>query len=304
MRILSYKHEGLEIVGLLIDGHVVSLADATTLCGKRSLAFSSIQSLLEAGPAALSGIEEVAFETAKRRSQVGSVPLKSVRLCPPIAHPSKIVAIGLNYIDHAAEANLKLPTEPLLFAKFPSSITGPRDPILMPDGDPKVDFEVELAVVIGRRAYRVDVHRAMHHVAGYMVLNDVSARGFQFGDKQWTRGKSCDTFCPLGPWLTTPAEIPDVHALQVTTRVNGDLFQDANTRDLIFKVPELIAHISRNITLLPGDIIATGTPVGVGVFRDPPRFLRPGDVLETEVEGLGVLRNEVVDKLPAKAEFA
>lgn len=304
MRILSYKHEGADAVGLLINGSVVNLTEAAAATGRRSLAFSSIHNLLEAGPAAIRGVQQIADSLRFGKTRVESAPVASVRLRPPFPRPSKIVAVGLNYKDHAHEAGFDLPKEPLLFAKFPSSITGPSDPVVIPEGDPQVDFEVELAVVIRGTARRVSESRALEYVAGYMVLNDVSARAFQFGDKQWTRGKSCDSFCPIGPWLTTPDEITSPHALSVITRVNGEVLQKSNTRNLIFSVPQLIAYISRDITLLPGDIIATGTPPGVGVFREPPRFLVAGDVVETEVEGLGVLRNPVVATAMVEAEFA
>jgi 2-keto-4-pentenoate hydratase/2-oxohepta-3-ene-1,7-dioic acid hydratase in catechol pathway len=294
MRILTYEHEGSDVLGLLVNDSVFNLSESAAATGKRSLAFSSLESLLDSGEAALRGVESIAADIVAGQSpQMRAVPLSKVRLCAPLRRPSKIVAIGLNYMDHASEAGFELPSEPLLFAKFPSSITGPHDLIVLPEGDPQVDFEAEMAVVIGRQARHVQPSDALACVAGFMVLNDVSARRFQFGDKQWTRGKSCDTFCPIGPWLTTRAEVPDPQGLRVVTSVNGEVLQDSNTRNLIFRVPELISYISRTITLEPGDIIATGTPPGVGAFRNPPRFLRPGDLVETEVEKLGVLRNRV-----------
>ncbi len=220
--------------------------------------------------------------------------LKAVELGPPVAKPSKIIAVGLNYRDHAGEANFKVPEYPLIFAKFPNSIAGPRDAIVIPSGEMQVDSEAELAVVIGRRGKAIRAEAAFDYVAGYMALNDVSGRKWQFADKQWTRGKSCDTFCPTGPWLTTRDEIADPHNLRVIGRLNGEVFQDSNTSKMIFRVPELISFISEAITLEPGDIIATGTPSGVGVFRNPPVFMKAGDVAEVEIEGLGVLRNAAV----------
>lgn len=294
MRILSYKHEGLDVLGLLIDGSVANLAEAANATGMRSLAFSNLHNLLSAGEAALHGVQTMAQTVRSGKVPVPRVPLDSVNLRPPLPRPSKIVAVGLNYMDHANEAGFELPKEPLLFAKFPNSITGPTDAIILPEDDPQVDWEVELGLVIGRRARHVSTADAPKYLAGYLVLNDVSARRFQFGDKQWTRGKSCDTFCPIGPWMTTLDEIPDPHALRVRTFVNGDVMQDSNTRNLIFRIPQLISYISRDMTLEPGDIIATGTPPGVGAFRNPPRFLKAGDLIETEVEGLGRLRNPVV----------
>jgi 2-keto-4-pentenoate hydratase/2-oxohepta-3-ene-1,7-dioic acid hydratase in catechol pathway len=227
-----------------------------------------------------------------------SFPLKSLELGPPVPKPSKIIAVGLNYRDHAGEANFKVPEYPLIFAKFPNSIAGPHDPIVLRSEDMQVDNEAELAVVIGRRGKAIPADAALDYVVGYMALNDVSARKWQFADKQWTRGKSCDTFCPTGPWLTTREEIPDPHNLRVIGRFNGEVFQDSNTFKLIFRVPELIAFISEAITLEPGDIIATGTPSGVGVFRNPPLFMRPGDVAQVEIEKLGVLRNTATGTTP------
>ena len=220
--------------------------------------------------------------------------LRQVKLLAPVTRPGKIIAVGLNYRDHATETKMEIPTSPVIFAKFPSSINGPEADVELPADDPQADYEAELAVVIGRAAKGVAAADAMESVAGYMPLNDVSARRWQFADKQWVRGKSCDTFCPTGPWLTTVDEVPDPHALAIETRVNGKTMQKSNTSNLIFRIPALIQFISAAITLEPGDIIATGTPDGVGVFRKPPVFLKPGDMMEVEIERLGTLRNRVV----------
>lgn len=223
------------------------------------------------------------------------VPLPEVCLRAPIPRPGKIVAIGLNYKDHLMESGGKeLPKWPIIFAKFPNSISGPGAAIVIPSGDHQVDYEAELAVVIGRKGKRIRAEKAQDYIAGYMPLNDVSARTWQFADKQWVRGKSCDTFCPIGPYLTTRDDVPDPHSLAICARVNGTTLQDSNTSKLIFGVPQLVEFISASITLEPGDIIATGTPEGVGVFRTPQIFLKPGDVVEIEIQGLGVLRNPVV----------
>jgi 2-keto-4-pentenoate hydratase/2-oxohepta-3-ene-1,7-dioic acid hydratase in catechol pathway len=272
----------------------VNLSEAATATGMRSLAFSNLHNMLATGEAALHGVQTIAENVRTGKVPVPGISLKSVKLSAPLLNPSKIVAVGLNYMDHANEAGFELPKEPLLFAKFPNSVTGPTDAIVLPKDDPQVDWEVELGLVIGRRARNVSAGDAFKYLAGYLVLNDVSARTFQFGDKQWTRGKSCDTFCPIGPWMTTLDEIPDPHALRVQTIVNGQVMQDSNTRNLIFRIPQLISYISRDMTLEPGDIIATGTPPGVGAFRNPPCFLKSGDIVETEVEGLGRLRNPVI----------
>ena len=217
------------------------------------------------------------------------------RLLSPLRSPEKVLAIGLNYRDHARESGAELPTSPLLFAKTPNSIVGPDDEIRWAAGDSsEVDYEAELAVVIGTRARRVRLEDALQHVLGYTCCNDVSARDAQFADGQWTRGKSFDCFCPLGPWIVTADEIPDPQALAVRCRVNGEVLQDGTTADMVFAVDELISRLSQVMTLEPGDVIATGTPVGVGFARTPPVFLRDGDVVEIDIEGIGVLRNSVV----------
>jgi len=209
--------------------------------------------------------------------------------------PGKIVAIGLNYLDHIRESNLPRPNQPLVFAKFPSSVTGPGDAIVV-DAEltARVDWEVELGVIVGQRVRDVAADAALGQVFGYTVGNDVSARDVQFSESQWTRGKSFDTFCPIGPVVVTADEIPDPQALALRTRVNGELMQDSSTAEMLFGVAELLAFCSRSFTLEPGDLLLTGTPWGCGYFMDPPRALRAGDVVECEVEGVGVLRNTVV----------
>ena len=219
----------------------------------------------------------------------------SYALLSPLRAPEKVLAIGLNYRDHARESGAELPSSPLLFAKTPNSVCGPDDEIRWAEGDSaEVDYEAELAVVIGRTARRVSQDAALDHVLGYTCCNDVSARDAQFADGQWTRGKSFDTFCPLGPWIVTADEIGDPQQLAVRCRVNGETLQDGTTADMVFGVAELISRLSQVMTLEPGDVIATGTPVGVGFARTPPVFLRDGDVVEIDIERIGVLRNTVV----------
>jgi len=207
--------------------------------------------------------------------------------------PGKIVCVGLNYHDHAGESGMSSPTEPLLFGKFPNTLIGPGEPIVLPSASAHVDAEAELAVVIGATAHNVDRTRAMDYVFGFTVANDVSARDLQFGDGQWFRGKGFDTFCPVLPQIAPRSEVPDPHDLRVVQRVNGTVLQDGSTRDLIFDVPTLVAFASGVMTLEPGDLILTGTPPGVGYFRDPRIALRPGDTVEVEVEGIGTLTNPV-----------
>jgi 2-keto-4-pentenoate hydratase/2-oxohepta-3-ene-1,7-dioic acid hydratase in catechol pathway len=224
---------------------------------------------------------------------VAPVGLQSVRLLAPIPEPGKIVCIGLNYRDHAAEAGLPLPEEPVLFAKFANSVVGHGAAIVVPSAVRRVDYEAELGVVIGRRARRVEVGEALNHVAGYLCANDVSARDLQPKAGQWTRGKAVDTFLPTGPWLVTADEIPDPQVLGIRCLVNGEVLQESNTGEMVFGVAELVSFISATMTLEPGDLIVTGTPAGVGFARRPPRWLEPGDTVSVEIEGIGRLANTV-----------
>jgi 2,4-didehydro-3-deoxy-L-rhamnonate hydrolase len=211
----------------------------------------------------------------------------------PIDRPGKIVCVGLNYRDHAEEQGTELPSAPLLFAKWPNALIGPGEPIVIPRVSKQVDYEAELGVVIGERVRRVSEENALEAVRGYICLNDVSARDLQFSDGQWTRGKSADTFCPIGPELVSAADVPDPQALGIRCVLNGETMQDSTTANMIFTVAEIIAYASTTMTLEPGDLIATGTPAGVGVFRDPPVLLKDGDEVTIEIEGLGALRNPV-----------
>ena len=212
----------------------------------------------------------------------------------PIERPGKIICVGLNYKDHAEEQGVELPTAPLLFAKFTTSLIGPGDAIVIPPLVKQCDYEAELGVVIGATVRNVSRENAFEAVAGYICANDVSARDLQFADKQWTRGKSPDTFCPIGPHLVPAAEVADPHNLRVRTLVNGEVLQDSSTANLIFGIDEIISYITQTSTLEPGDLILTGTPAGVGVFREPQRLLQPGDEVTIEIEGLGELTNPVV----------
>lgn len=218
-----------------------------------------------------------------------------VRIGPPIYRPSKIVCVGLNYAGHAAESKMELPKEPILFFKSTTAICGPDDQVMIPKGASKVDWEVELGIVIGRRTSYVSEEAAMDYVAGYVLHNDLSERSFQLErGGQWVKGKSADTFAPLGPFIADKSEIPDPHRLGIWLKLNGEMLQQSNTNDLIFNVPVLVSYISQFMTLLPGDIISTGTPAGVGLGFNPPRYLNPGDVMELGIDGLGTSRQTVV----------
>jgi 2-keto-4-pentenoate hydratase/2-oxohepta-3-ene-1,7-dioic acid hydratase in catechol pathway len=232
-----------------------------------------------------------AFADAKKKGLL--VPSGDAYWFAPVPRPGKLVCIGLNYRDHADESGLAVPKAPVIFSKFSSCVIAPGEPIIIPPSSEKVDYEAELAVVIGRRATRVKADRAYDHVLGYTALNDVSARDFQFGDGQWQRGKSCDTFAPMGQTIVTTDEIPDPHSLRISLTLNGTVMQDSNTSQLIFRIPELIEYITASTTLEPGDVIATGTPAGVGFARKPPVFLKAGDQVEVMIEKIGGLGNPI-----------
>lgn len=251
---------------------------------------ASVRELLILGTDALTNLS-----TAVRTRQAVRVSKADARLLPPIPDPGKIMCIGLNYRDHARENNRAIPTEPVLFAKFPNTLIAHGEPIRLPRVSQKVDFEAELVVVIGRRGRDILESDAMQYVAGYTVGHDVSARDWQFKgeEKQWVIGKAFDTFAPTGPHLVTANDVPDPHSLRIQLRLNGETMQDSNTREFIFTVPQLIAYISQAVTMEPGDLIFTGTPPGVGVARKPPVFLKPGDDVEIEIDGVGLLRNPV-----------
>ena len=221
---------------------------------------------------------------------------RDVRLASPVPRPSKIICLGKNYAEHAKEGGFENPASPLIFCKTPNTVSGPFDDILIPQSSGQVDWEVELALVIGRRGKAIDKGAALDYIAGFMVMNDVSGREVQFADSQWFRGKAFDTFAPMGPALVTADEISDLGNLTLTARVNGEVMQSGSTRDMIFDIPTIIENISQDITLVPGDVISTGTPSGVGIFRDPPVTLKPGDVVACSISEIGTIRNKVVSR--------
>lgn len=221
---------------------------------------------------------------------------KNTRLGAPIARPSKIICIGLNYSDHAAESNMQLPAEPVIFFKSTTALVGPNDDLIIPKNSTKTDWEVELALVIGKKTSYVEAAEAMDFVAGYVLHNDYSERAFQLERSgQWVKGKSCDTFAPLGPWLATKDEFADINNLRLWLTVNGKMMQDGNTKNLVFKIPHLVSYVSQFMTLLPGDIISTGTPAGVGMGQKPaPVYIQPGNVIELGIDGLGSSKQKAV----------
>ncbi len=302
MKFCSFFHQNVRRFGFLTDSDtVVDLLEAGQAlrangvldgAAERYLQARDLKSWLAAGDDALSIAEEVA-RAAAAGFETGTYPRLQVRLVAPIANPGKIIAVGLNYRQHAEEQGEELPKRPILFAKFPSAVIGPDEPIKLPSSTQQVDVEAELCAVVLGRCRRVDRQQARSLLA-FTIGNDVSARDFQFSDRQWVRGKSCDTFAPLGPAVVTRDELGDPHDLGITLRLNEAIQQESNTSDMIFDSYVLTEFISETISLEPGDLIFTGTPSGVGVFRDPQVFLKAGDLVEVSIEKLGTLRNPVV----------
>jgi 2-keto-4-pentenoate hydratase/2-oxohepta-3-ene-1,7-dioic acid hydratase in catechol pathway len=223
-------------------------------------------------------------------------PLASVELLAPIPRPPKIICVGLNYRDHAIEAKMEIPSVPTIFSKFSTSVIGPGESIVLPKDSQKPDYEAEFAFVVGKGGRYISADRWQEHVFGYTNLNDVSARDYQMATSQWMMGKTFDTFAPMGPWIVSAEEIPDPHALNIQLAINGQVLQRSNTRELIFRIPDLLVYLSSVFTLEPGDIVSTGTPSGVGFSHKPPRWLRAGDEVVLTVQGIGELRNPVVSE--------
>jgi 2-keto-4-pentenoate hydratase/2-oxohepta-3-ene-1,7-dioic acid hydratase in catechol pathway len=240
------------------------------------------------------GIPHLAWMTEQNRTMLPKVP-NGVRIGAPMARPSKIICIGLNYIDHATETGAALPTEPVIFMKATTALCGPFDEVIIPKDSVKTDWEVELAIVIGRKASYVEQTDAMEYIAGYCLHNDISEREFQLErNGTWDKGKGCDTFAPLGPWLVTKDEVADPHKLKLWLSVNGKQMQNGTTANLVFNIPFLVSYVSRFMTLLPGDIISTGTPAGVGLGFKPAIYLKPGDLMELGIDGLGESKQKCV----------
>ena len=295
MRLVTYEAAGSWRPGVLLDEQVIDVGAAARAAGLGAAPTSdwaSNRQIIQLDTAQRHALEAAARNLAAAGDATRA--LASVRLGPPIPDPDKIICLGLNYREHATEASLEVPKAPILFAKFRNSLTGPSSPIVLPRVSQQIDYEAELAVVIGRRCKEVAADAALAYVAGAMAFNDVSARDVQMLTSQWTAGKALDTFAPCGPALVLMDEIADIQALELVARVNGQMVQHDSTAMMIFSVAETIAYISSLMTLEPGDIIATGTPAGVGFKRTPPLFLRDGDLVEIEIGGIGTLRNPVV----------
>ncbi len=274
MKLVTFQRPGSPAEpGYINDSQVVGL----------SAAFPDVIAILAGGPAALAQAAAIAAP---------AYDLASVKLLAPVPRPPKIVCVGLNYRDHAIETNMKIPDTPTIFCKFPTAVIAPGDDIVLPKISEKPDYEAEFAFVVGKGGRNIAKENWKDHVAGYMNLNDVSARDIQLATTQWVMGKTFDTFCPMGPYLVTADEIADPHALNIQLDIGGEVLQNSNTRELIFKIPELIAHLSSVFTLEPGDVVSTGTPSGVGMARG--RWLKPGDKVTVTVEGLGSLTNSCI----------
>lgn len=287
MKIVTFKKnstdKNYQIGKLISDDEIIEL---TSLSGKENLTANELLDCFD--------LENDFLEKVNNADGLPKANRTDVTICAPVPRPGKIICIGLNYRDHAEESGMEIPKSPIIFSKFGTCVIAPNNSILIPKDSEQTDYEAEFAVVIGKTAKYIQAEDAMDYILGYTNFNDVSARDFQFADGQWQRGKSCDTFAPMGEFIATNDEIEDPHNLRIQFRLNGETLQDSNTNQLIFKIPELIEFLSKSITLEPGDIIATGTPPGVGFARKPPLYLKDGDLCEVEIEGLGILRNTVM----------
>jgi len=296
LRFVRYLHSGVESYGVLSDNEIINLQ---TLSGvPENLLPSTMEELIGLGEEGMRTVEQLMLNSTKTEKRKATLKIGDATFLAPVSSPPKIICLGLNYRDHAGEAGADIPDETIIFMKPRTAIVGPDEPIIRPTFVKELDYEAELAIIIGKKGKNIPVSEAEKYVFGYTAFNDVSAREIQFKDRQWTRGKSFDTFAPLGPCITTADQIGNPSNLNICTRVNGELRQDSSTKNMVFNVYEVIHHISRVMTLEPCDIIATGTPAGVAVFMKPtPKFLSPGDLVEVEIENIGTLRNKVTEGL-------
>ena len=281
MRFVNIERRGYGEPGVISGEEIIGIKGA---------GFHDMLSVIAGGPEALDRVSRWSYSPPGGER----LDVATTRLLAPIPRPPKIVCIGLNYRDHAAETNLPIPQTPTVFSKYPTSVIGPGQPIVLPRNSTQPDYEAEFAVVIGKGGRHIPESHWRDHVFGYTIVNDVSARDFQMATSQWMIGKTFDTFCPMGPAIVTPDEIPDPHRLAISLSIGGETLQDSNTSNLIFDVPAIIAYLSSVFTLEPGDVIATGTPAGVGFARKPARYLRAGDEVRIKIEGIGELVNPVI----------
>jgi 2-keto-4-pentenoate hydratase/2-oxohepta-3-ene-1,7-dioic acid hydratase in catechol pathway len=299
MKLLTFQHQEQQRVGVQEKENVydlVALVEQFNKENDENLSISNdLDRIIVQNSKTMPTIQKV-WEWVKENKYAVSnatYSLEDIKVLAPVRRPGKVVCVGNNYMDHCMEQNVEPPKKPMIFSKWASCIVGPDDAIELPTDSVQVDYEAELAVVIGKKGKNITEEEAMDYVFGYTIMNDVSARDVQFEDVQWVRGKSYDTFAPIGPVLVTKDEIEDPHKLDIKLDVNGERLQDSNTKHLIFNIPFIISYLSKGFTFEPGDIIATGTPHGVGVFRDPQVFLKSGDACRIEIENVGVLENTV-----------
>jgi 2-keto-4-pentenoate hydratase/2-oxohepta-3-ene-1,7-dioic acid hydratase in catechol pathway len=283
MKFVTFRRTGRSPeAGVLAEDRVISLAGA---------GFADIISLAASGP---EGLARAGSWTHNPPADA-VIARGAVMLMAPVPRPPKLICVGLNYRDHAVESKMQIPSVPTIFNKFPTAVIGPEDRILLPRVSTRPDYEAEFAFVIGKGGRDIPAEQWKDHVFGYTIVNDVSARDYQMATTQWLMGKTFDTFAPMGPWIVSADEIPDPHALDISLSICGETLQSSNTRELIFKIPELIAHLSSVFTLEPGDVVATGTPAGVGFARNPPRYLKPGDEIVIRIESIGELKNQCAE---------
>lgn len=302
MRLATVRIEKSEIAGFVLNDYLIDIVSFYKFIHKKNppSGFSNIKGILSINEG-IHRVEELNDEAKKFLTTDSDCdeliankiifPQEAVKLTAPVSNPDKIICIGLNYKDHCEEQNRPFPEYPILFSKFNTAVVGPDDAVIKPAITQKLDYEGELAFIIGKEGRHIDEKDAMEYVAGYTIFNDISARDIQFADKQWLRGKTFNTFAPMGPYLVTKDEIDNPHNLYIKVKVNDSIMQDSNTSAMIHQIPYLVSFISQVVTLKPGDVVATGTPAGVGVFRKPPFFLKEKDTVSVEIEKLGILRN-------------
>lgn len=288
MKLVTFNKNKQDYVGAVVDEKVVNL---NQLLGKPSL---TMLGLVERGLSYVKEIEVKISDISEREEKGLVLPLDELVLKAPLPNPGKVVCVGLNYMDHCREQNVEPPKAPLIFSKWSSCVVGPKENVILPKESTQVDYEAELGVIFGSKAKHIKEADVYSQIFGYVIVNDISARDVQFSDGQWARGKSYDTFAPCGPYLVTADEINDPQNLSISCKVNGKVLQDSNTNEMIFNIKEVVSYLSKGFTFNPGDLLSTGTPDGVGVFRDPQIFLEDGDEMVIEIEGLGTLVNTCV----------
>lgn len=305
MKLVKFEVAKKQFIGIIVDNTIIDVhaayryyaeGEAKEHLDQGSLP-SNLLDFLAAGKESLRLAQSVSDYVLQNEVEDSSnkifYSLSEVTICAPLHNPEKIICVGLNYLDHCKETGMDIPTSPIIFSKFTNALIGPNESVQLPVNSQEVDYEAELAVIIGKTAKKVTEEEAMDYVFGYTILNDISARDIQLGDGQWLRGKTPDTFAPIGPYIVTKDEISDPHHLDITLKLNGEIMQDSNTENLIFKIPFIISYLSQSMTLKPGDIIATGTPHGVGMSREPQVWLKEGDKMEITIEKIGTLINPV-----------